>query len=92
MAHIGIVYTAKMVQTTPSANGEWAFDRIFSDSSGLGDFWLDALKLLVGLLDNLSLIHQLILEPLNLRLEILPSFQLTLGMADLVLELASFEL
>ena len=33
MAHIGIVYTAKMVQTTPSANGEWAFDRIFSDAN-----------------------------------------------------------
>ncbi|KAL1689595.1 Mif2/CENP-C like-domain-containing protein [Schizophyllum commune] len=28
-----IVYTAKMVQTTPSANGEWAFDRIFSDAN-----------------------------------------------------------
>ncbi|KAL1742162.1 Mif2/CENP-C like-domain-containing protein [Schizophyllum fasciatum] len=28
-----ITYTAKMVQTTPSANGEWAFDRIFSDAN-----------------------------------------------------------
>ncbi|TRM59181.1 Mif2/CENP-C like-domain-containing protein [Schizophyllum amplum] len=28
-----IIYTAKMVQTAPSANGEWAFDRIFSDAN-----------------------------------------------------------